>query len=217
MAEVQVRVTRGTRKVYPDGSKRGGPDRKPIRTEPGAFRWHAYMGDKNVANGPVHGYETEASALAAAKVLLKSEGARIQDPDPDTRMISGETARTLWAGSALSQLKLWVLDKELAVATRAEWMRVIRENEADRATYRSERVDCDNFAMFFSGSVGLRRGISSAYVLDFSAAHAYCALPILQPDGTITIEAFEPQSDNIVTSVVGAGMYKAQYGVALWS
>ena len=219
MDGIRPEVTRGVRKVYPPGGRRiKGELQEPIGTEPGKFRWHAYLGDKNVANGPVAGFETEEEAMAAYNVFAVSEGARIQDPTPGCKLVKSDDLAKIWLGGPLSQIKLWMLDGDYYIAPRYELDDILGENEADRATYRKERVDCDNFAMFFSGCMGLRRGIASAMVMDFSGKHAYCALPVVEHDGMVNIEVIEPQSDKLVTDLVGKHpSYLAKYGVALWT
>ncbi len=69
-------------------------------------------------------------------------------------------------------------------------------NEADRSRYKSEHVDCDNYAACLAGDVSQRWVVNGiGVVLDVSAGNAYnCALGS-EYDGKVDLWMVESQTD----------------------
>ena len=112
-----------------------------------------------------------------------------------------------------NSLFIQFLDRNYWATTEEDFNRIIRETHVERAKYRTDRLDCDNFAIRFSAEAN-KYGINTVGIIDdISGRHAYNGV-FLDRDGEIIAKIFEPQTDRFVT--LGQGLYVGKLGVAVF-
>ena len=113
--------------------------------------------------------------------------------------------------SGTRHLDLRCLDRTFWVLQWHHWDQIINETRLEEARYVTDRRDCENYAMAFSGLASLRYGVNTAgFVVDTSAKHAYNLIVGLSGE-ELEARVFEPQSDKWVT--LGQKGYEAIDGI----
>lgn len=121
-----------------------------------------------------------------------------------------------FAKSPLKELGIQFLDRKYWGVSKEAWQLILSFNGVDKERYKSERYDCDNFAMSLASTVAMRWDINGCgIVCDFSGGHAYCALIIAESDGSASIAVVEPQTDRFILKM--DGMYSAENGYVIFT
>lgn len=156
---------------------------------------------------------------------LKSGGAKVP---PELTHRIGESRRLHSRGDVLTMLRASCLgrltpfvygDGTLSSLPAAVWSDILAWSDVDKCEYIRDARTCSNFALALAGQVALRCGIDGCgVVVDGSGNHSYNVL--LTHDGTssaLGIVVVEPQSDRVVSSIMGTGMYAAESGYVLFA
>lgn len=92
-------------------------------------------------------------------------------------------------------IKFW--DRRYWVADAKAIRMIVEETHVERRKYRTDRMDCDNFAIRFMSEAN-KYGINTVgLVHDKSSRHCYNAI-FCDRDGTLVAMLFEPQTDRFV-------------------
>lgn len=118
--------------------------------------------------------------------------------------------------SKLSHLRPTFTDAEYVACTADEWARIFEQINTKALQYTPELHDCDDFGALARGLVpalALVNGIG--WALDYSAQHSYNVVLVLDDaDGSVSVQAMEPQTDLIVQG--GTGHYTASSGMVIF-
>ena len=117
--------------------------------------------------------------------------------------------------SNLGSMNAACLDETYLGVSIDAWEKILAFNGVDSKLYRSERYDCDNFAISLAGTIPMRWDINGCgIVLDWSGGHAYSALIVAGSEGC-EIAVVEPQTDRFV--LWPGGMYAAEDGLIMFA
>ena len=103
---------------------------------------------------------------------LRREIARTRVEYPREKLVR------VWQSSPARRMQIETLDRDTYVAVpRQIWDRVFQHLGIHKFSYESDIADCDDFAFAARGRAPLELRVNGiAAVLDWSGAHAYCAV-----------------------------------------
>ena len=133
------------------------------------------------------------------------------------QVVTSTQLREIWKNSAGRNLQAIIVDKNYYAIPWELWCDVIEHTKIDAGQYRTDRYDCDDFAIVLKGVVSRKFALNSAgIVFDYSGGHAYTALLVANDDETKSpfIVFIEPQTDGLITNFEGA--YDAEFGIAIF-
>lgn len=115
--------------------------------------------------------------------------------------------------SGLSTLQLVPLDTSYVALPIETWELFLQYSGVDRIQYKSDTMDCDDFAQILCGECKRKLRVNGiGLVVDFSGGHAYNALLAYQ-GSELSLVTIEPQNDKIIINQ--SGMYAAEHGFLL--
>ena len=117
------------------------------------------------------------------------------------------------AASGLSNLQFVPLDTAYVALPADTWELFLEYSGVDRIKYKSDTMDCDDFAQILCGECKRKLRVNGiGLVVDFSGGHAYNAL-LAYEGSELSLLTIEPQNDKIIIN--RSGMYAAQHGFLL--
>lgn len=117
------------------------------------------------------------------------------------------------AASGLSNLQFVPLDTAYVALPADTWELFLEYSGVDRIKYKSDTMDCDDFAQILCGECKRKLRVNGiGLVVDFSGGHAYNAL-LAYEGSELSLLTIEPQNDKIIIN--RSGMYAAQQGFIL--
>lgn len=117
------------------------------------------------------------------------------------------------AASGLSNLQFVPLDTSYVALPADTWELFLEYSGVDRIKYKSDTMDCDDFAQILCGECKRKLRVNGiGLVVDFSGGHAYNAL-LAYEGSELSLLTIEPQNDKIIIN--RSGMYAAQHGFLL--
>lgn len=121
------------------------------------------------------------------------------------------------ARSPFKQLGFLPLDHEYWLLPKETWQMVLDWSRVDKIKYLPDRIDCDDFARILDGEVRRKLKINGiGLVVDWSGAHAYTVLGIVDDADEVSLVGVEPQNDRMGVVAGGGRMYAAKSGFVLF-
>ena len=115
--------------------------------------------------------------------------------------------------SGLRTLQFVPLDTSYVALPAETWELFLQYSGVDRIQYKSDTMDCDDFAQILAGECKRKLRVNGiGLVVDFSGGHAYNAL-LAYKGSELSLLTIEPQNDKIIINQ--SGMYAAQQGFLL--
>ena len=133
----------------------------------------------------------------------------------DLMVVSADDIAARWENYSLGSLQLILTDEDYYVPTAEQWSEILTYNRAEERDYMEHRRDCDDYAIYVKGCVGMNWGVNGiGLVMDVSSKHAYNVLLLQMRNGAdYTFAAFEPQTDRYVAA--GSEGYRAWSGFVI--
>ena len=129
------------------------------------------------------------------------------------RTVSSTDVERVHAKSELRTLQFVPLDTSYVALPADVWDLFLQYSGVDRIQYKSDTMDCDDFAQILAGECKRKLHVNGiGLVVDFSGKHAYNAL-LAYEGSELSLLTIEPQNDKIIIN--RSGMYAAQYGFLL--
>ena len=129
------------------------------------------------------------------------------------RKVSYADVARVHAESELRTLQLVPLDTAYVALPPETWELFLEYSGVDRIRYKSDTMDCDDFAQILAGECKRKLRVNGiGLVVDFSGGHAYNAL-LAHEGSELSLLTIEPQNDKIIINQ--SGMYAAQHGFLL--
>ena len=129
------------------------------------------------------------------------------------RTVSSTDIEKIHAASGLSNLQFVPLDTSYVALPAEIWELFLEYSGVDRIKYKSDTMDCDDFAQILCGECKRKLHVNGiGLVVDFSGGHAYNAL-LAYEGSELSLLTIEPQNDKIIIN--RSGMYAAQQGFLL--
>ena len=129
------------------------------------------------------------------------------------RTVTQQAVEHAHTESKLRTLQLVPLDTSYVALPVETWELFLQYSGVDRIQYKSDTMDCDDFAQILCGECKRKLHVNGiGLVVDFSGRHAYNAL-LAYEGSELSLLTIEPQNDKIIIN--RSGMYAAQYGFLL--
>jgi len=129
------------------------------------------------------------------------------------RTVSHADVVQVHTASGLSNLQFVPLDTSYVALPAEIWELFLEYSGVDRIKYKSDTMDCDDFAQILCGECKRKLHVNGiGLVVDFSGGHAYNAL-LAYEGSELSLLTIEPQNDKIIIN--RSGMYAAQQGFLL--
>ncbi len=129
------------------------------------------------------------------------------------RTVSYAAVARVHEESELGPLQLVPLDTAYVALPTETWELFLEYSGVDRIRYKSDTMDCDDFAQILAGECKRKLHVNGiGLVVDFSGGHAYNAL-LAYEGSKLALLTIEPQNDKIIIN--RNGMYAAQQGFLL--
>lgn len=141
------------------------------------------------------------------KILLKDVRRAVRK---HKHIVSADEALDCFRRSDINHLWWNPLDSQYIALPRDTWRMFLDYSGVDRIHYKSETLDCDDFAVILAGECKRKLQVNGiGIVADFSGGHAYNCL-LEYENGNLNLIKIEPQSDQLV--VGHEGMYAGEQG-----
>lgn len=119
-----------------------------------------------------------------------------------------------WKDSLGQKLDTVVFDSKYWGVPLATWEMILKYSGIDSGQYRSDRYDCDDFAIAFRAEVSKKFSINGCgIVVDLSGGHAYNALLVTEGQ-ELSIRFLEPQNDKLI--ITPKGQYRMTKGYVIF-
>ena len=133
------------------------------------------------------------------------------------KKVDADKVRDAHTKSPLKHLALLALDREYWLLPRETWQLFLDWSRVDKIKYLPDRIDCDDFARMLDGEVRRKLKINGVgLVVDWSGAHAYTVLGMVDEAGEVSLAGVEPQNDRVGVVADGGRMYAATSGFVLF-
>ena len=105
-------------------------------------------------------------------------------------------------------------DGQYFVVSRSMVERILRETKVDTISWVAEKRDCDDIAKYLSALMAVQFRLNSfGVVRSYDGGHAF-SFALVHGESGLGVMWIEPQTDEILTRQLGAGMYKLGPGYA---
>lgn len=129
------------------------------------------------------------------------------------KMFSAQDALQVFRHSDIGHLWWNPLDGRYVALPIETWEMFLKYSGVDRLHYKSETLDCDDFAVILAGECKRKTQVNGiGIVVDFSGGHAYNML-LAYKGSKLFIITIEPQDDVLVLK--HEGMYAGKQGFIL--
>ena len=123
--------------------------------------------------------------------------------------------QSAWDASPAKAMQLILLDTAYMAVDLKTWKKILQYSSINQAQYIADVRDCDDFSFALRGSLPIKLGFNGiGCVVDWSSAHAYSALLVVDSNKKLKMAFVEPQSDRMV--VADTPMYETDSGFAIF-